>query len=236
MESKYLKLNQFQFHYGSIKRYQNYVSLDNVSMFQFHYGSIKSCSGTTLYRLWSGFNSTMVRLKAFRLKEWMIIIFSFNSTMVRLKVEMLPLTLFPMKFQFHYGSIKSRDKGLTIDHVIPFQFHYGSIKRKEELSTVGKKYSFNSTMVRLKVNTNSLNWVLQISFNSTMVRLKVLELQDNEVGVRFQFHYGSIKRLVAHVFCGSQESFNSTMVRLKAKPYFRHWQAKMKVSIPLWFD
>ena len=56
--------------------------------------------------------------------------------------------------------------------------------------------NFNSTMVRLKVagSTSRLN-TLQ-NFNSTMVRLKGTEYEDASDDYIFQFHYGTIKRIL----------------------------------------
>ena len=51
--------------------------------------------------------------------------------MVRLKADYLGL---PAKetigFQFHYGSIKRKNKGLNFSYYLIFQFHYGSIKSR----------------------------------------------------------------------------------------------------------
>ena len=54
---------------------------------------------------------------------------------------------------------------------------------------------FNSTMVRLKEERFGVITLVNINFNSTMVRLKAEVVPDSVVDGRFQFHYGTIKRI-----------------------------------------
>ena len=75
----------FQFHYGSIKREPELKPSVTTLQFQFHYGSIKSLKWIDSEEKELNFNSTMVRLKAFRLLQEL----SCSQS-----------------FQFHYGSIK----------------------------------------------------------------------------------------------------------------------------------
>ena len=57
----------------------------------------------------------------------------FNSTMVRLKaLNNDSLIKEYMKFQFHYGSVKSCKDPLLKKAFHEFQFHYGSVKRVKE--------------------------------------------------------------------------------------------------------
>ena len=77
--------------------------------------------------------------------------------MVRLKDVSVPSIPFLNKFQFHYGTIKSR---LVAEAFIPndkFQFHYGTIKSLKRLRQPTKQSYFNSTMVRLKVRYSPLS-------------------------------------------------------------------------------
>ena len=91
--------------------------------------------------------------------------------MVRLKVRIMITQMPTLKFQFLYGSIKSRN-GIRDDGISTlFQFLYGSIKSQ----------FFPSTSL--------LFW----NFNSSMVRLKVKALQYLGALTAFQFLYGSIK-------------------------------------------
>ena len=55
-------------------------------------------------------------------------------------------------------------------------------------------FHFNSTMVRLKVAKQTELAQVRLYFNSTMVRLKDLGGHSSTVSVKFQFHYGTIKR------------------------------------------
>jgi len=55
------------------------------------------------------------------------------------------------KFQFHYGSVKSRIAGKRLYEMSIFQFHYGSVKsglKSNQMTSLVR--NFNSTMVRLK--------------------------------------------------------------------------------------
>ena len=78
-----------------------------ICSFQFHYGTIKRKTVCHQTSWQDDFNSTMVRLKAYRIYLTARRYYDFNSTMVRLKdlqVRNLDLT---NQFQFHYGTIKS---------------------------------------------------------------------------------------------------------------------------------
>ena len=86
-----IKELMFQFHNGSIKSRHLTRDFAGNPMFQFHNGSIKSGSpvvgvGSPL----SGFNSTMVRLKAGQVGTCETGQRGFNSTMVRLKEGVSP--------------------------------------------------------------------------------------------------------------------------------------------------
>ena len=94
-------------------------------------------------------------------------------------------------------------------------------------------------MVRLKVCFASLLSRMGFNFNSTMVRLKELHRGGYQLSGRFQFHYGTIKRVNTNISVLDQQIFqfhygtikrgeplsrkdftiyfNSTMVRLKGQ-------------------
>ena len=99
-------------------------------------------------------------------------ILNFNSTMVRLKVRQPEEEIPGSRFQFHYGTIKSKA-------VPPYACFL---------------YNFNSTMVRLKVLLLISTLPPILHFNSTMVRLKEKEENLHLPYCLFQFHYGTIKR------------------------------------------
>ena len=141
-------------------------------VFQFHYGTIKRKDKSCVLLLYVHFNSTMVRLKVADAAKEQSYAANFNSTMVRLKA--LPLLDYVTSgvFQFHYGTIKSRDIAKETNQANIFQFHYGTIKRSTIYVKVG-------TMV--------------LYFNSTMVRLKEISLPGILLFIVFQFHYGTIK-------------------------------------------
>jgi len=75
------------------------------------------------------FNSTMVRLKERRSYSHIRGLENFNSTMVRLKAD---LDLAFSNSFFHFNSTMVRLKAEFIckdkDEAIRFQFHYGSVK------------------------------------------------------------------------------------------------------------
>ena len=99
-------------------------------------------------------------------------------------------------------------------------------------------------MVRLKASQCNGEQIPYGHFNSTMVRLKVgkdLDWSDEPV---FQFHYGTIKRLLCESAKPTVHYFNSTMVRLKglkAKPfpwiacYFNSTMVRLKETVRTWF-
>ena len=111
---------------------------------------LKDCLLQTYQYHFINFNSTMVRLKErTSLYRWIANVY-FNSTMVRLKVLTVVSTIRQLRFQFHYGTIKSDA------HADRQVCHH----------------DFNSTMVRLKVFARYLLVQKHLYFNSTMVRLK----------------------------------------------------------------
>ena len=93
----------------------------------------------------------MVRLKDCQEREFQTTHCYFNSTMVRLKVFAACLWLANLRFQFHYGTIKSSVPVVDDRGEIQFQFHYGTIKSLAEIDfNIPILTNFNSTMVRLK--------------------------------------------------------------------------------------
>ena len=96
----------------------------------------------------------------------------FNSSMVRLKELSLLLLLQQLRFQFQYGTIKSRTGSPQPLIRTGFQFQYGTIKRIGSALTQVYKADFNSSMVRLKGHPQSLLSEIIWNFNSSMVRLK----------------------------------------------------------------
>ena len=119
----------------------------------------------------------------------------FNSTMVRLKGINEAIAQSEMKFQFHYGTIKS-----TIS---------------QSCSGSALLY-FNSTMVRLKDSHAEFDYITIRNFNSTMVRLKDLH---RPVFLSNQIYFNStmvrLKETYSTELCPVHNYFNSTMVRLK---------------------
>ena len=205
----------FQFQYGSIKRKNRRRWRIPRWRFQFQYGSIKSCPNISALVSSTDFNSSMVRLKAYKvdgiimtdsfqfqygsIKSTQVLIshrlFShFNSSMVRLKAPFEVYIPTPLP---HFNSSMVRLKGyfgeLITTDLERFQFQYGSIK-----STV-----------------SILNYANPTDFNSSMVRLKVLCIRIRPgTSLPFQFQYGSIKSsLLRTAYC-----------------------LRDQISIPVWFD
>ena len=98
-----------------------FFQLTALLLFQFQYGTIKSRISVLSGLSESCFNSNMVRLKVNLLQIERFSVLCFNSNMVRLKVLMLVLLHLPSVFQFQYGTIKRRTKGL------PFAIYQVSI-------------------------------------------------------------------------------------------------------------
>ena len=97
-----------------------------------------------------------------------------------------------------------------------FQFHYGTIKSKREDLSLYPLHYINSTMVRLKDNQNADCIKQAIQFQFHYGTIKSLDAKENLFGYsRFQFHYGTIKSSLVHCRLIRLRYFNSTMVRLK---------------------
>ena len=122
-------------------------------------------------------------------------------------------------FQFHSGSIKSRERARTDRRIEQFQFHSGSIKRPP--GTAHKKTTwprFNSIVVRLKVVLRMPWRTSRSGFNSIVVRLKApLCFIGKSSSATFQFHSGSIKRSKCLTQQRWVRGFNSIVVRLKER-------------------
>ena len=96
------KVNQFQFHYGTVKRIDDLKRLAGCTLFQFHNDSIKSIGTHDLVPTTSGFNSTLGRL------------------------ETIPIVYdkyCDIEFQSHYGLIKSRPFLRPLPSQIPRCFY-----------------------------------------------------------------------------------------------------------------
>ena len=103
----------------------------NVKTFQFQYGAIKSfCFVVVVICCCCYFNSSMVRLKAQTLKQYVnVIAFQFQYGAIKSSLPPKVVTCFFL-FQFQYGAIKRRVQLLdTICRSCLFQFQYGAIKR-----------------------------------------------------------------------------------------------------------
>ena len=75
---------------------------------------------------------------------------------------------------------------------------------------------FNSTMVRLK-DEGAAKFLLKNSFQFHYGTIKRVIMQKiTKVRKIFQFHYGTIKRILLIAGCCELPHFNSTIVRLKA--------------------
>ena len=141
----------------------------------------------------------------------------FNSTLVRLRLWLSRVPLHSgVSFQFHIGSIKTRDECDLHAADNWFQFHIGSIKTYPVFrATKWTIYGFNSTLVRLRLAHYGLALHRSAGFNSTLVRLRRSDTASRmSLLAQFQFHIGSIK---------TAQSFVNI-----ARPTL--------VSIPHWFD
>ena len=134
----------------------------------------------------------------------------------------------------------------VIEHPV-FQFHNGSIKSRFCQRVVKPIFCFNSTMVRLKEICRPPSRQRLGSFNSTMVRLKAGSHHATAIGINlFQFHNGSIKRVVVLQILALDEEFQFHNGSIKSKlegsgkigwgPGFNSTMVRLKVShSPLMF-
>ena len=75
----------------------------------------------------------------------------FNSTMVWLEGKLDPtIWIYPLRFQFHYGLIRSPIYRSISDGYYKFQFHYGLIRSERTRNPYTFINNFNSTMVWLE--------------------------------------------------------------------------------------
>ena len=116
--------------------------------------------------------------------------------MVRLKANVVTTGLFPIEFQFHYGTIKRISNARQIKLIANFNSTMVRLKAFVPDRTTRSALYFNSTMVRLKGGSSNCLAIYSSYFNSTMVRLKA----NTSI-------IGAIKDV----------NFNSTMVRLKVR-------------------
>ena len=159
--------------------------------------------------------------------------------MVRLKVLLLNSRKEVAKFQFQYGTIKSRKWIVKLWHIlsfnsnmvrlkaslsvrysqfIEFQFQYGTIKSLQIYVFLKSLTWFQFQYGTIKRKNNKKEQISFLCFNSNMVRLK--ECHQNVYAYRyneFQFQYGTIKRIHQIAPVVQELSFNSNMVRLKGK-------------------
>ena len=133
-----------------------------------------------------------------------------------------------LSFQFHYGTVKSRINNDLRDNFRVFQFHYGTVKSPDPALAVKRYLYFNSTTVRLKVAMVAQGPLFRSNFNSTTVRLKEYAVYyDKTREIRFQFHYGTVKRRGRLGIRSMTLNFNSTTVRLKGI-----WPSRARLCMP----
>ncbi len=120
---------EFQFHYGTIKSVINFAPALESFLFQFHYGTIKRYNISRSLLLFTDFNSTMVRLKAFFILPLPWGLMYFNSTMVRLKgIRIRDVQAWDRNFNSTMVRLKGDYFVMYVCGVSIFQFHYGTIK------------------------------------------------------------------------------------------------------------
>ena len=93
--------------------------------------------------------------------------------MVRLKEKFIRISSVLPKFQFHYGTIKSRKKRICLD--------------------ISRIY-FNSTMVRLKAEDARCiaRYTVKFQFHYGTIKRLIRPFNTRSLS-KFQFHYGTIK-------------------------------------------
>ena len=56
---------------------------------------------------------------------------NFNSIKVRLEPMEISITTMETKFQFHKGTIRTLQEGISVSQSLEFQFHKGTIRTYE---------------------------------------------------------------------------------------------------------
>ncbi len=93
--------------------------------------------------------------------------------MVRLKPEKFGgCSVVNIRFQFHYGAIKTIQSIQSIRRKRKFQFHYGAIKTAQQCPWTDSSSSFQFHYGAIKTKSKLVNNRVYLCFNSTMVRLK----------------------------------------------------------------
>ena len=91
----------------------------SINQFQFHKGTIKTYQEQRQHGYYANFNSIKVRLKQHKKNDKLHKYDNFNSIKVRLKHKIQLMTRRPAKsFQFHKGTIKTDVVDTTHQHTI----------------------------------------------------------------------------------------------------------------------
>ena len=92
-----------------------------ILLFQFHYGTIKSADFWISFSFVSYFNSTMVRLKVLRSLRISLVTFAFQIHYCTIKSHLCDECEYSVPlFQFHYGTIKSHELLFVVELFIYF--------------------------------------------------------------------------------------------------------------------
>ncbi len=75
-------------------------------------------------------------------------------------------------FQFQYGSIESKDSGVTSHIGVVFQFQYGSIERDSSSQAIFFDPEFQFQYGSIESLLSMSLFITLINFNSSMVRLR----------------------------------------------------------------
>ena len=119
-------------------------------------------------------------------------------------------------FQFHFGSIGSRDQKRSCLNLRCFNSTLVRLEVNAQASLRYQDTRFNSTLVRLEAKRLIPPAPLLLRFNSTLVRLEVVWNIIVLYFLKFQFHFGSIgSQDLTKKYC-SYLRFNSALVRLEA--------------------
>ena len=129
--------------------------------------------------------------------------------------------------------LKETYSGTNSDTNNKFQFHSGTIKSKNGSLASGGLICFNSIVVRLKDMMLTRTKKLRRSFNSIVVRLKVKgRPEEGKILSVFQFHSGTIKRYRRVNLGFSIKLFQFHSGTIKSRLYFCDNSLRRHVSIP----
>ena len=112
-----------------------------------------------------------------------------------------------LEFQFHKGTIRTKENDIEKVIKYKFQFHKGTIRTSSRTVTATTFTYFNSIKVRLERLFNvTLKSLRLFQFHKGTIRTKI-QNAFRLLDLLFQFHKGTIRTLVRDSFSSSSTEF-----------------------------